>query len=335
MRPILSILIPTYNRAQCLERLLCELAAQSQYLPSQFHIEILISDNSSEDNTINVLSRYCSSNSNMSFTRESTNIGAEANILSLLSKAKSPYCWIIGDDDIPVKGLLGNIVSLLSAETPSLIYLKSLWASDISSLHPEAVSTLKSRKISNYSFAKEFHVWITFLSSWIFNIDQLYAGLSSRERITTGLGTNLPQLGWILPLLVSSHSKIFVIDNNCVLATSGNTGGYSIIRTFLINYPKLVSSYTISTPRIRHALIGNSLRAYVPALIMSVRLGGSFRDPGSSLGLIHESLHLLWRYPGYWFFCFPALVMPINLYRALRFFKRKLKCMILKLRPMP
>lgn len=309
-RPILSILIATYNRSFFLERLLSNLSDQIHTLSRQPYIEILISDNASEDNTNNILSHFCSINRSFSFTRHSTNIGAEANIMSLLEKAKAPYCWIIGDDDMPVTGLLRHIITLLSNESPSLIYLRSLWNADISTLHPEPISILKSRNICNYEFAKEFHVWTTFLSSWIFNADQLFDGLSSKEQVSTGLGTSLPQLGWILPLLNCPQSKILVIDNICILATSGNTGGYSIINTFLLNYPRLVCLYTAHAPRVRHALISNALKSYIPRLILSVRAGSNFRDVGSSSGILLKSIKILWRYPKYWLLSVPALLLP-------------------------
>jgi hypothetical protein len=141
-------------------------------------------------------------------------------------------------------------------------------------------------------------------------------------------GSSLPQLGWILPLLVQSQSPILVASCPCILATSGNSGGYSILSTFLIHYPKIVNIYTRNAPRIRSFLVGHSLRSYLPSLIVSLRLCGSYRDVGDSEGVFFKSLGLLWFYPYYWVFCLPAFFVPICILRLMNSAFKELKLLV-------
>ena len=115
MRPFLSILIPTFNRAECLDRLLCELAIQINNSGLCDIIEVVIGNNSSVDSTSCVINSHLSSNKFSSCVTQSSNIGAELNILSLFNSSCGKFRWIIGDDDLPRSGLINLVVNLLQA----------------------------------------------------------------------------------------------------------------------------------------------------------------------------------------------------------------------------
>lgn len=313
MKPILSILVPTFNRAYFLERLLSGIEMQLRECCQERDVEVAISDNASEDLTLQVLDRFSRRNKSWMVIKNSANLGADANMLKLLSKSSGSFKWVIGDDDLPAPGLLPYILNLILGQSPSLIYLPSVWSPDISTLKIDSVPSYSYRCISGLGVACELNIWVTFVSSWVFNADQLFAGLSSMEQISSGQGTSFIQLGWILPLLTYPQSTIFIAQNPAILATSGNTGGYSILRAFLVNYPGLVCKYTPGFTRIRLALIGKALRSYMPRLILSVRLGKAYRNSGDNAGIFSDSFKLLWYYPSFWLLCLPALLAPVGL----------------------
>ena len=288
-------------------------------------VEVLISDNASPDNTKSIIEYHLSGNSNFSGVRHSSNIGAESNLISLLERASSKFFWFIGDDDFPVAGLIRHVTSQLIEISPSLLYLPSAWAPDISSIDIDHSKELLFAPNSPLEVAQNLHIWITFISSWIFNADQAFSSPSVFRQIVSLKGSNFPQLGWILPLLLQPQSSILAANRTCILATSGNTGGYSILSTFLIGYPKIVNSYAQSAPHIRFALVGNSLKSHLPRLIISLRQGRSFWDAGESTGVFFKSLRLLWFYPYYWLFCVPSFLVPLGIIRVLAFGFKKLK----------
>ena len=322
---LLSILVPTFNRDNYLDRLLSELSRQIKESDTSEIVEVLISDNASSDNTKSIIDYHLSGNSNFSGVRHSSNIGAESNLISLLERASSKFFWFIGDDDLPVAGLIGHVTSQLIEISPSLLYLPSVWAPDISTIDLEQSKKLSFVPNSPLKTAQNLHIWTTFISSWIFNADQAFSSPSVLQQILSLKGSSLPQLGWILPLLVQSQSPILVASRPCILATSGNSGGYSILSTFLIHYPTIVNIYTTKAAHIRSSLVGHSLKSHLPSLIVYLRLGRSYRDAGDSEGVFFKSLRLLWFYPYYWVFCVPAFLVPLGIIRVLAFGFKKLK----------
>jgi len=317
MKPFLSILIPTFNRAEYLDRLLRELATQINESDFCDIIEVIIGDNSSVDSTSIVLKSHLSVNSFFSCVTQSSNIGADLNILSLFNSSCGNFRWVIGDDDLPIPGLINHVVNLLQINSPSLLYLPSKWAPDISVLNFDSIEELIFTHSSTLKSAKNLHIWVTFISSWIFNADHFFCRHENLYQLSGLQGSNLLQLGWIIPLLTQPKSQVLVVEQPCILATSGNSGGYAVLQTFMINYPKIVHSYTRSSPLIRAALVGNALRSHLPGLIVSLRRGSGFSDAGDCVGIFSSSLKLLWAYPSYWFFCIPALFLPLSLIKAL------------------
>ena len=112
MSKLLTISIPTYNRAQALDGQLMWLA--TEIFGYEDECEIIISDNCSTDNTEAILEKWRSVlGSRISFTyhcNEET-IGEMANIVSCLRKATGKFVWSLGDDDPVQNGTVGFLLS--------------------------------------------------------------------------------------------------------------------------------------------------------------------------------------------------------------------------------
>ncbi|MDR1123022.1 MAG: glycosyltransferase family 2 protein [Elusimicrobiota bacterium] len=106
MAPLLSVCIPTYNRARFLSALLDSIYAQKTP-----EIEVVVSDNASTDNTREIVKKY----PDIIYRRSGKNLGFDANVLRAVALAKGKYCWLVGDDDALAEGaleyLLQNIKS--------------------------------------------------------------------------------------------------------------------------------------------------------------------------------------------------------------------------------
>ncbi|HEO66184.1 MAG TPA: glycosyltransferase family 2 protein, partial [Spirochaetes bacterium] len=115
--PLLSICIPTFNRAKALLRLLTVLAPQCEGK----NIEIVISDNGSVDDTNRICNRFLGKYDFIRFRRSKKNLGFATNLLSVLRFAKGEYLWMLGDDDLIGSNAVLEIISTLNAESPSLL----------------------------------------------------------------------------------------------------------------------------------------------------------------------------------------------------------------------
>jgi len=124
--PLLTIGIPTWNRARNLDNLLRNLVAACPP-DAQSHIEVLVSDNASTDDTGAVVTHFCeSANFPIRYRRNEQNIGAVRNGIETLKAAHGRYWTFFGDDDEVVCENLPEILRLLSAEdAPTVAVFRS------------------------------------------------------------------------------------------------------------------------------------------------------------------------------------------------------------------
>ena len=93
--PLVSILIPTYNRAEYFEQALISALNQS-YL----NIEIIVGDNSDNDDTKKICERYIERYENIKYIKNTENLGMNGNIENLYEQATGRYINYLLDDDL-------------------------------------------------------------------------------------------------------------------------------------------------------------------------------------------------------------------------------------------
>jgi glycosyltransferase involved in cell wall biosynthesis len=143
---LLSICIPTFNRADYLKRLLKSLIPQIKNHKNK--IEIIISDNCSTDNTYNIIDKYRKTGL-IKYHKNNKNIGAAKNYDKLITTlAKGKYCWILGDDEIVLKNAINEILMTIQINS-SIDYFYINYYTSI----PEPNSRIKW---SNYEKYKNF-----------------------------------------------------------------------------------------------------------------------------------------------------------------------------------
>jgi len=119
---LLSICIPTYNRAKLLKNTLLSIAPQVDIF--ERHCELIISDNASEDNTQEVASEIIKKYKSVKYFRNSSNLGGRQNIWKVTTYAQGKYIWLLGDDDRPTPGAVEYILGVLkNPETPENLKL--------------------------------------------------------------------------------------------------------------------------------------------------------------------------------------------------------------------
>lgn len=100
----LSICIPTFNRAKLLESCLLSIYDQLngfQNLP----IEIIISDNCSSDNTLQVIDLF-KDKPYFRYYRQEENLGALSGVKLMYEYALGKFIWVVGDDDFIYQGAI-------------------------------------------------------------------------------------------------------------------------------------------------------------------------------------------------------------------------------------
>jgi glycosyltransferase involved in cell wall biosynthesis len=111
-QPILSICVPTYNRARYLECLLQNLSDQIGKLG--FAYELLIGDNCSQDSTPALVAQFTPL-LNIVYFRHPQNLGAYENLNHLIQSARGRYTIYLADDDLLILEVVHDLVQVMEA----------------------------------------------------------------------------------------------------------------------------------------------------------------------------------------------------------------------------
>ena len=120
-RPLVSIAVPTRNRASSLRKSLETIRAQD-YSP----IEILVSDNCSEDDTEQVCREVMAADPRMRYVRHEKNIGLHANHNFCMDASRGEYLCIFHDHDTRALHIVSEYVEFF-AKHPRVGVVCSDW----------------------------------------------------------------------------------------------------------------------------------------------------------------------------------------------------------------
>lgn len=138
--PLVTIGIPTYNRAQLLRESILSAKVQTYQ-----NIEIIVSDNSSTDSTPDVVREEMGRDTRIKYVRSAVHTAAVHNFVNVLAQASGEYFMWLGDDDwidpdyvlIAVRRLQADPAVVLVGGKPTY-YRKSVFS------HEERIFSFRS-----------------------------------------------------------------------------------------------------------------------------------------------------------------------------------------------
>ncbi len=104
--PLVSIGVPTFNRAELLTKCLSTLLSQDYP-----NFEIIISDNASTDNTPSICNKLQNEYFNLRYFRTTSTIPAMKNFERVLSLSKGEYFMWASDDDQWEPNFISTLIS--------------------------------------------------------------------------------------------------------------------------------------------------------------------------------------------------------------------------------
>lgn len=306
-QPLLTIAIPTYNRASyldlCLRRIGEEIASLSA--GQRCLVKVYVSDNASPDDTPKVVARYQGRHPGVfEAVRNSKNIGADFNIAQCYESAVTPYVWIIGDDDVLLPGGLGMVIDSLNKDEIDILYVNNYWFQDNYTEKPRRQEKHGTLKLENHlEFTRRTNVMLTFISGLIVRSG---IGLNYRSELTT---SNLVQLSWVLPLL-RDGTRFAIIEDWVVAAKGANTGGYGLIKVFGENLQSIANEILKDKPELVRAIQNGTIVNFFPGFVLELRSGSSnFTVTDMESGL-KRAFDGNWRYT---IFLVPLIKLPLFL----------------------
>lgn len=151
----LSICIPVYNRKTLFEQ--CLLAACKACIDHPDEVEIVVSDNASEDNLLEVIeiTKRTYLKIPIQYRRNPVNVGAGLNLLKAVEIAQGEFCWLIGSDDFVTERSVDSILKILR-ENSDINFISVGFANlDLSEAKPEHIEVLVKEQIGEFSSESE------------------------------------------------------------------------------------------------------------------------------------------------------------------------------------
>jgi abequosyltransferase len=225
---LLSICIPTYNRAKILDNTLNSIFNDIDFDSNS--IEVIVSDNFSNDNTYEIVKKY----SKVKYFRHQKNTGAYNCIFSL-TLATGKYLKIINDTTIFTNGSLKFLINKLESNKENNINLFFFQNQFNNSFNEK------------YSFSRsEFVSTVSYLNTWLINFGIWKKDLNKIEDIYKGLDTPFPHL-YIYFRLININSKTKIYFNDFYKVTDvKQKGDYNLFDVFINKYLSILKSENIS-----------------------------------------------------------------------------------------
>lgn len=223
---LLSICIPTYNRASYLSNTLAQLTREAVFQHTD-DIEIIISDNCSDDNTEDVCKYYVSKyGSKIVYIRQPENI-RDKNFAYVLSQANGTYAKLNNDNLYFRKGGLERVVTFLKEHSDCDIMLFS-----------NGNGSKQSKSCSTFD---ELLSVASFYVTWIGGLcikTQEYKKLPNPDRYAH---LNFSQVDIMARIMSMGKKAAFCPDRVFDAMPIWKKGGYGIPRVFGKNYLTIIN----------------------------------------------------------------------------------------------
>lgn len=168
----LTIGIPTYNRSLKLKNLLTAVNNQISKINNP-KIELIISNNNSEDNTKEIIEKFDFSHKiKIKIINQKINIGFDANVNSILKSSSGIYTWTLSDDD----ELKHEAIQEIYGVTKSYHYYKFIFINYfISTANGNIISKYESnlsKEVDSIDLLNTIDYSNSFISSCIFKTSE-------------------------------------------------------------------------------------------------------------------------------------------------------------------
>ena len=300
---LLTIAIPTYNRGRYLNKLVETLLEQ---ISGDTRVELIVSDNASPDNTLEIVSGYLNGGAAIRYIRNPKDVGADRNILQCYEQASGKYVWILSDDDLIEPGTVRRVMDALIGGRYDIVFISGYSFEDdyTGPRHFNARTNLEFERAED--LAQHVHVFFTFISAVIVNKERNSS--ISHQSFDTLLDTGLVQLGPFYTAL-NLHRKSLLIRDPLIAARGNSNVGYALYRVFGPTLSQITRTW-IRSKQTQRAIIQGTLRKFFPQWLMMSRKSLASKVPENPHTVLRSCYGSNF---SYWFFDYPIYALPLPL----------------------
>ena len=309
-RKLLSICIPTFNRAsylpETLESLLPQLSPE---------VELLVYDTGSRDGTREWMAALVRQHPQVRFFSLETRLGIDETLLLLLQESAGEYIWFFGSDDMLKPGAVEIIRQriLEAAEKPALIFLNHEVVDDSGELLIPARIARQQDKV--FQRGSECAAWLGlnlgFISACIFRRGEDVPPSIAKEFVGSlwlGLFLNLRSLSGRRPALYVGQPLVSARRNPANTYDYGKVFFRDASRVFWATSQHGLGWFTVWL----------AMNKTVRTMYSRFAVGWRCDNPVEFRRTFPTMLRTCWKYPWFWLLIFPLALVPARLVRALR-----------------
>lgn len=214
----LSIYIPTWNRSNYLDQLLETLVKSA--IGFEENIEIVISDNASDDDTFLVVEKYRLNYSYIRYHRNKENIW-EGNYRQAPELCDGSYLWIIGDDDQVGENAICEVLSAIKEGPMTIVIDYTVYSRDFKNCLTKPIYGIKEKiNITDFNVAlNTFGVGAGFLSCVVYKKEIYHASNAVNTSKLRNVGFYPMFLAYFA---ISKSSSIIAIPSGHLMRRGNN-----------------------------------------------------------------------------------------------------------------
>lgn len=246
-QPLVTIGIPTYNRAKQLRRAI-ETALGQNYS----NIEVIVSDNASTDGTQSQYQLLCDSDPRLKYLQQEKNIGPTANFAAVLKAATGVYFMWLGDDDWIDAGYVSSCARVLASD-PSISLVSGV---------PQYYADGKKVHTGKYFSLSSHSPWMRVIEYYAKVADNgMFYGLMRTAGIRELEISNVMGGDWLMIASVAFTGKVKTLTDVYVhRELGGATASYRKIREILglSGFGSMFPKLSIAVNVWKDVAVGNS-----------------------------------------------------------------------------
>ena len=300
---LLSIAIPTRNRHTFLEKSLKSL--NSQIVKHDSRIEIIVSDNSDNNFTKEVVEKYNSLNLSINYKKNLNDIGSDANVAQCFNMSSGRYVHIFCDDDIYYKNTLQRVLKEIKEKDYGGVFLRPYgFYKDHEKEYPINLN-YKSGPQKTDDFLVRISTQMTLASANIIN-KSLIRDVDANDYC----GTNLVQVNLLLDAVTRSESCYYFKDY-IIAIQKNNSGGYDLYDIFINKFGSILQKYVergLISKKTKQKIECKNIKCFFPSYIFRsiFYLNENRTDIERKFKILHE-------YSCYKIFLYPIFKLPRHL----------------------
>lgn len=225
---LLSLCIPTYNRAEVLDDTLNKLFSNPDF--DEDLIEVIVSDNCSTDNTAEVVTKYPL----VQYYRNDENV-RDVNFAIALGYATAKYIRLFNDTLSFKPTTLSKMLSVIEShlnDKSNLFFYGNMFNN----------SNVNKQIDSKEEFIRE----VSYLSTWIANFGiwkEDFFKIENKEMYAT---LQFTQVDWSYQIVNNQKKTIIYFDDYFDVVSPKKKGGYNVFDTFVNKYLYVIRKQRIS-----------------------------------------------------------------------------------------